>query len=69
MESVLNTAKDPDSQDARIKDLEAEVAGASTTNAEIALLERRHRESMQKMYGAIESLKEEIRSLQRHDDE
>ena len=69
VESNLNTAKDPESQDARIKELETQVAGTSTTNAEIALLERRHRESMQKMYGAIESLKEEIRSLQRQDDE
>ena len=56
VESVLNTAKDPDSQDARIRELEAQVAGTSTVNAEIALLERRHRESMQKMYDAIESL-------------
>ena len=69
VESVLNTAKDPDSQDARIKELETQVAGTSTTNAEIALLERRHQKSMQKMYSAIESLKEEIRSLQRQDDE
>ena len=69
VESVLNTAKDPASQDARIKDLEAQVAGTSTTNAEIALLERRHRESMQKMYDAIESLNEKINSLQRHDDD
>ena len=68
VESVLNTAKDPESQDARIKDLEAQVAGTSTVNAEIALLERRHRESMQKMYSAIESLNEKISSLQqRHD--
>ena len=64
VESVLNTAKDPASQDARIKDLEAQVAGTSTINAEIALLERRHRKSMQKMYDVIESLKEEISSLQ-----
>ena len=69
VESVLNTAKDPESQDARIRELEAQAAGTSTTNAEIALLEKRHRESMQKMYDAIESLKEEISSLQRHDDE
>ena len=62
VESVLNTAKDPASQDARIRDLEAQVAGTSTVNAEIALLERRHRESMQKMYSAIESLKEQISS-------
>ena len=67
VESVLNTAKDPASQDARIRELEAQVAGTSTVNAEIALLERRHRESMQKMYDAIESLKEEISSLQQHD--
>ena len=67
VESVLNTAKDPASQDARIKDLEAQVAGTSTINAEIALLERRHRKSMQKMYDVIESLKEEISSLQQHD--
>ena len=69
VDSILNTAKDPASQDARIRDLEAQVAGTNTTNAEIALLERRHRESMQKMYDAIESLKEEIRLLQRQDDE
>ena len=67
VESVLNTAKDPDSQDARIRELEAQVAGTSTVNAEIALLERRHRESMQKMYDAIESLNEKINSLQQHD--
>ena len=69
VESVLNTAKDPASQDARIRELEAQAAGTSTTNAEIALLERRHRESMQKMYSAIESLKKQISSLQRQDDE
>ena len=68
VESVLNTAKDPASQDARIRELEAQVAGTSTTNAEIALLERRHRESMQKMYSAIESLKEQISSLQQQHD-
>ena len=67
MESVLNTAKDPASQDARIRELEAQAAGTSTVNAEIALLERRHLESMQKIYRAIESLKEEINSLQQHD--
>ena len=67
MESVLNTAKDPASQDARIRELEAQAAGTSTVNAEIALLERRHQESMQKIYSAIESLKEEINSLQQHD--
>ena len=67
VESVLNTAKDPASQDARIRELEAQVAGTSTVNAEIALLERRHRESMQKMYDAIESLNEKINSLQQHD--
>ena len=69
VESTLNTAKDPESQDARIKELETQVAGTSTTNAEIALLERRHRKSMQEMYDAIESLKEQISSIQRHDDE
>ena len=69
VESVLNTAKDPESQDARIRELEAQAAGTSTTNAEIALLEKRHRESMQKMYDAIESLNEKINSLQRHDDD
>ena len=69
VESNLNTADDPASLHARIRDLETQVAGTSTVNAEIALLERRHRESMQKMYGVIESLKEEIRSLQRQDDE
>ena len=67
VESVLNTAKDPASQDARIKELEAQAAGTNTTNAEIALLERRHRESMQKMYDKIESLNEKISSIQRHD--
>ena len=67
VESVLNTAKDPASQDARIRELEAQAAGTSTVNAEIALLERRHRESMQKMYDAIESLNEKINSLQQHD--
>ena len=69
VDSILNTAKDPASQDARIRELEAQAAGTSTINAEIALLERRHRESMQKMYDAIESLNEKINSLQRHDDD
>ena len=69
VEGTLNTDKDPKSLLARIKELEIQVSGTNTTNAEIALLERRHRESMQKMYSAIESLKEEIRSLQRQDDE
>ena len=69
VESNLNTADDPASLHARIRDLEAQAAGTNTTNAEIALLERRHRESMQKMYDAIESLKKQISSLQRQDDE
>ena len=69
VESNLNTADDPASLLARIKELEAQAAGTNTTNAEIALLERRHRESMQKMYSAIESLNEKINSLQRHDDD
>ena len=68
VESTLNTADDPESLHARIKDLEARAAGTSTANAEIALLERRHRESMQKMYSAIESLKKEISSLQQQHD-
>ena len=67
VESTLNTADDPESLHARIKDLEAQAAGTSTANAEIALLERRHRESMQKMYSAIESLNEKVNSLQQHD--
>ena len=65
---MLNAAKDPESQDARIKELETQAAGTNTTNAKIALLESRHRESMQEMYDVIESLKEEIRSLRRHDE-
>ena len=69
VESTLNTADDPESLQARIRELEAQAAGTSTTSAEIALLEKRHRESMQKMYDAIESLKEQISSIQRHDDE
>ena len=69
VESILNTADDPASLHARIRELEAQAAGTSTVNAEIALLERRHRESMQKMHDAIESLKEQISSIQRHDDE
>ena len=69
VESNLNTADDPASLLARIKELEAQAAGTSTVNAEIALLERRHRESMQKMYRAIESLNEKINLLQRHDDD
>ena len=68
VESTLNTAKDPESQDARIRELETQAAGTSTTNAEIALLERRHQKSMQEMYDVIESLREEIRSLRRHDE-
>ena len=64
IENNLNTADDPENLHARIKELEAQVAGTSTINAEIALLERRHRKSMQKMYDVIESLKEEISSLQ-----
>ena len=67
IENNLNTADDPENLHARIKELEAQVAGTSTINAEIALLERRHRKSMQKMYDVIESLKEEISSLQQHD--
>ena len=69
VEGNLNSPNNADKLNARVKELEAQVAGTSTVNAEIALLERRHRESMQKMYDAIESLKEEIRSLQRQDDE
>ena len=68
VEGTLNTDKDPESLLARIKELETQVAGASTTNAEIALLERRHRESMQKMHSAIESLNEKINSLQQQHD-
>ena len=67
VESILNTADDPESLHARIKELEAQAAGTSTANAEIALLERRHLESMQKMYSAIESLNEKVNSLQQHD--
>ena len=63
VESNLNTSDDPESLHARIKELEAQAAGTSTASAEIALLERRHLESMQKMYGVIESLREEISSL------
>ena len=69
VESTLNTTDDPASLLARIKELEAQAAETGTVNAEIALLERRHQKSMQKMYDAIESLKEQISSIQRHDDE
>ena len=68
VESTLNTADDPESLQAHIKEMEAQAAGTNTTNAEIALLERRHRESMQKMYSAIESLNEKINSLQQQHD-
>ena len=68
MEGTLNTDKDPESLLARIKDLETQAAGTHTTSAEIALLERRHRESMQEMYSAIESLNEKISSLQQQHD-
>ena len=61
---MLNAAKDPESQDARIKELETQAAGTNTTNAKIALLESRHRESMQEMYDVIESLDAKIRPLQ-----
>ena len=61
VKSMLNAAKDPESQDARIKELETQAAG---TNAKIALLESRRRESAQKMYSAIESLDAKIRPLQ-----
>ena len=54
--STLNTADDPENMHARIKELEAQVAGTSTTNAGTALLERRHRKSMQEMHDVIESL-------------
>ena len=56
IENNLNNRDDPESLHARIKELEAQAAGTSTTNAEIALLERRHQKSMQEMYGVIESL-------------
>ena len=67
VESTLNTTDDPASLLARIKELEAQAAETGTVNAEIALLERRHQKSMQKMYDAIESLNEKINSLQQHD--
>ena len=68
MEGNLNTADDPESLHARIRELEAQAAGTNTTNAEIALLERRHQKSIQGMYSMIESLREEISSLkQQHD--
>ena len=66
MESTLNNPKDSESQDARIRELEAQVVASTTANAEIALLERRHQKSMQDLYKVIESLKEKIDSLQ-HD--
>ena len=69
VESNLNTADDPASLHARIKELEAQAAGTSNTNAEIALLERRHQKSMREMYSAIESLNEKINSLQQQRDE
>ena len=56
IENNLNNRDDPESLHARIKELEAQAAGTSTTNAEIALLERRHQKSIQEMYGVIESL-------------
>ena len=65
VESNLNSSVDPESQDERIRDLEEEVAKHKASNAEIALLERRHRQSMQEMYRVMESLKEKIDSLQR----
>ena len=64
VKSMLNAAKDPESQDARIKELETQAAGTNTTNAKIALLESRRRESAQKMHSAIESLDAKIRPLQ-----
>ena len=66
VESTLNGPKDSESQDARIRELEAQVAASTTVNAEIALLERRHQKSMRDLYKVIESLKEKIDSLQ-HD--
>ena len=68
VESILDAAEDPESQDARIKELETQVAGTDTTNAKIALLESRHRESVRKMYSAIGSPNEKIRSLQQQRD-
>ena len=69
IEGNLNSPNDADKLNARVKELEAQAVGDSATHAEIALLERRHRESMQKMYDVIESLNEKINSIQRHDDE
>ena len=66
VESSLNGAKDPESQEARIRELEDEVTKYKASNAEVSLLERRHQESIQKMNTVIESLKEQIDSL-RHD--
>ena len=66
VEGTLNGPKDSESQDARIRELEAQVAASTTANAEIALLERRHQKSMRDLYKVIESLKEKIDSLQ-HD--
>ena len=65
VESNLNSPKNLESQEARIRELEDEIAKSKTYNAEIALLERRHQQSMQEMYKVIESLKEKIDSLQR----
>ncbi len=64
LESSLNSADDPESLKARVAELEAQIAEAHTTNAEIALLERRHQKSMQEMQKVIESLKDRIDSLQ-----
>ena len=68
VEGNLNTTDDPESLLARIKELEAQAAGTSTTNAETALLERRHQKSIQGMYSMIESLREEISSLREQRD-
>ena len=66
VENTLNSLDDAEGLRARVAELEAQLAKHTTTNAEIALLEKRHHESMQKMHEAVESLREKINSIQ-HD--
>ena len=63
VESALNSPKDPETQEARIRELEAEVAELKQSKTQDGLVDDRHKNSMNKMHEEIKRLTRVLDSL------
>ncbi len=63
MESTLNSPKDPESQEAQIRDLKAEVAELRQSKTQDGMVDDRHKNSMNKMHEEIKRLTRVLDSL------